>query len=143
MAANVEKPTADTDRSSPAHGQAEAQKLLVHETNAAHFPPYQPAKRPDESVRQIAESDGSRSQGELLEPSKGSSFLSSVYTRWLMELLASLVALLALVAIIITLVTHDGRPLPDWPFGISINALVSIFAVILKGTMMVPVTACK
>jgi Protein of unknown function (DUF3176) len=140
MAANDDTPAGE---SSPSHREAEAQKLLVHDSDAAASPPYQPAKKPDESIRQTAGSDGSESKGEPLEPSKGSSFLSLVYSRWLIELLASLVALLALAAIIITLVTHDGRPLPEWPFGISINALVSIFAVILKGTMMVPVAECE
>lgn len=52
-------------------------------------------------------------------------------------------AVVALVAIVTVLETHKGRPLPDWPFSISINALVSIIAVILKGAMMIPVAECK
>ncbi|KAF4545037.1 uncharacterized protein LTHEOB_5448 [Lasiodiplodia theobromae] len=61
------------------------------------------------------------------------------FGRWLTEILAYFVSLIALAAIIITLATHDGHPLPDWPFRISINALISVFAVILKATMMIPV----
>lgn len=46
--------------------------------------------------------------------------------RWWAELCAYSAALLALAAIAITLGTHNRRLLPDWPFGISVNALVSV-----------------
>ncbi|OJD40001.1 zinc-binding oxidoreductase protein [Diplodia corticola] len=61
------------------------------------------------------------------------------FGRWVTEILAYMVSLVALAAIVITLATHDGRPLPDWPFRVSINALISVFAVILKATMLIPV----
>ena len=66
--------------------------------------------------------------------------LSRLCRIWVVDLLACVVAFTALFAIIITLYSHNGRPLPDWPFGISVNALVSVFAVILKVTMLVVVT---
>ncbi|KAF2141171.1 uncharacterized protein K452DRAFT_318841 [Aplosporella prunicola CBS 121167] len=78
-------------------------------------------------------------EADLDTSSKKPGLVSLVCTRWLMEVLACVIALLALVAIIITLGLHDGRPIPDWPFRISVNAVVSIFSVILKGTMLVPV----
>jgi hypothetical protein len=143
MAANADEPAVSPDASPHSHRQAEAQNLLVHDSNTVDFPRDQPADRPDEPGHQIAETDASKSKAEPFEVLKGPGFLSLVYTRWLTELLASLIALLAFAAIVITLATHNGRPLPNWPFGISINALVSIFAVILKGTMMVPVAECK
>jgi Protein of unknown function (DUF3176) len=62
---------------------------------------------------------------------------------WLTEILAAILALVAMAAIMITLGTHNGRPLPDWPYQISINALVSIFSVIFKGAMMVPIAEGK
>jgi hypothetical protein len=58
---------------------------------------------------------------------------------WLIEILAFALALVALTAIVITLALHNGSTLPNWPFQISINALISVFGVILKGTMMVPI----
>lgn len=67
------------------------------------------------------------------------SIFSWLLNKWIVEILACLLAIVALVAIVITLAIHDGRPLPEWPFGISVNALVSVFAVILKGSMMLPV----
>jgi hypothetical protein len=58
---------------------------------------------------------------------------------WLTEILAFTLALVALSAIVITLALHNGTTLPNWPLQISINALISVFGVILKGTMLVPV----
>lgn len=67
---------------------------------------------------------------------------SFIYRRWIAESLACLVALAALIATLVTLVTHDGLPLPDWPLGISINSLISVYAVIIKGTLMFAVAEC-
>lgn len=69
-----------------------------------------------------------------------SNILTWIRREWLLEILACCLSLVYLVAIMITLAIHDGRPLPQWPFGISVNALVSVFAVILKGSMMLPVS---
>ena len=61
---------------------------------------------------------------------------------WAFELLACLLSLGAMAATVVTLKTHDGLPLPKWPLGISINALVSIYTILLKGGVMVAVPAC-
>ena len=53
-----------------------------------------------------------------------------------MEIGACLLFVVAFVAIIATLYPHQGKPLPDWPFQISINALVSIYVVVLKTTII-------
>ena len=55
---------------------------------------------------------------------------------WWMEITACVLVLLAILAIILTLALHQNQPLPDWPFGISVNSLVSVFVVILKGGML-------
>lgn len=75
-------------------------------------------------------------------PMRSSSFYY-VFKRFLVELMACLAAILSLVAIVAILATYDGRTLPNWPFGISINAVVSIFSVVFKGAMMIPVSECK
>ena len=58
---------------------------------------------------------------------------------WLPEILSSLIATLALVAIIIILAVHQGKPLPEWPHSISINALIAIFTVVFKASLLMPV----
>lgn len=61
---------------------------------------------------------------------------------WGSEVTSWLFGALSIGAIIITLNIHNGRPLPDWPFGITLNALISIFATIGEMAMMRPVTEC-
>jgi hypothetical protein len=68
------------------------------------------------------------------------SYAAGFQKGWPTEILAFTLALVSLIAIVITLVVHNGDTLPNWPFQISLNALVSVFGVILKGTMMIPVT---
>jgi hypothetical protein len=55
---------------------------------------------------------------------------------WWMEIIASVLVLLAIMAIVLVLALYQNQPLPNWPFGISVNSLVSIFVVILKGGML-------
>lgn len=58
---------------------------------------------------------------------------------WAIEILSIVIAILALTAIYITLAIHSDQPLPQWPKAISINSLISIFTVVLKATLMMPV----
>ena len=58
---------------------------------------------------------------------------------WLLEILSSCLAVVALMAIIVTLAVHSGRPLPQWPHAISINALIAVFTAIFKGCLLMPV----
>lgn len=55
---------------------------------------------------------------------------------WSVEISACVLVLLAKVAIVLTLAIHHNQPLPNWPFGVSVNSLVSVFVVILKGGML-------
>lgn len=57
---------------------------------------------------------------------------------WLNEAASCLVAFGALVAIIGLLHRHDGQPLPEWRYGITLNALVSVLSTILKAAAVVP-----
>lgn len=70
-------------------------------------------------------------------------FSSTASDWWLWEVLGCLTALVALLAIIITLNAHNNRPLPNWPFSITINSLVSVLATIMKASMMGPVSQGK
>ncbi|KAE9376115.1 hypothetical protein N431DRAFT_464171 [Stipitochalara longipes BDJ] len=55
---------------------------------------------------------------------------------WGKGIVASAIMLCALMAIILILVLHENRPLPDWPLTITLNSLISIMVVILKGCML-------
>ena len=61
---------------------------------------------------------------------------SSLFRVWWLEVLACALASFAFLSIIITLAVHQGRPLPQWPHHISVNALISVFVVIMKASML-------
>lgn len=58
------------------------------------------------------------------------------WSPWTWEITNCGLLLVSLFAIIATLYPHDGQPLPKWPFSITINALLSIYAVVMKACML-------
>lgn len=58
---------------------------------------------------------------------------------WWFELLCCVFILIALLAIALTLGTHQGHPLSNWPYPLSINSLISIYVVVLKAAMLLVV----
>jgi hypothetical protein len=67
----------------------------------------------------------------------------SIYTfwdnSWTPELLSCLVAVLALGGLLLVLGMYQGRVLGDLPIKISINAVISVFASIIKASLIMPV----
>lgn len=51
---------------------------------------------------------------------------------WWQSILAALLAVAAVVASFVTLYPYQGNPLPDWPFYITIGALLSTYSVVLR-----------
>src|SRR5277367_1653535 len=49
-----------------------------------------------------------------------------------MEIGACVLIIAALFAIIATLYPHQNKPLPQWPYSISVNTLRSVYVVVLK-----------
>ena len=60
---------------------------------------------------------------------------TSLLVSWRLELLAAICIPLSLAATVLTLALHQSKALPEWPFNISVNALASVFALILKAVM--------
>ncbi|KAJ3537023.1 hypothetical protein NM208_g6479 [Fusarium decemcellulare] len=61
---------------------------------------------------------------------------------WLMEFMACVLLAISLVAIVVTLYPHQGEPLPQLPFSVSINTLLAIYTFVLKGAMALVLTSC-
>lgn len=51
---------------------------------------------------------------------------------WWLEAICCGIALGALLATVATIRTHDSKPLPRWKYGLTINAIIAIYTVILK-----------
>ena len=51
---------------------------------------------------------------------------------WWKEIIAALLVIAAAVASFVTLYPYQGQPLPDWPYSITIGALLSTYSVVLR-----------
>ncbi|KAE8152056.1 hypothetical protein BDV25DRAFT_170841 [Aspergillus avenaceus] len=59
---------------------------------------------------------------------------------WIWEILSCVVAVAALAGIIVVLYMYDGKPMPDWPYGVNLNAVVSVLTTLMKAAMAFPIT---
>ncbi|KAK8041506.1 hypothetical protein PG994_014513 [Apiospora phragmitis] len=60
---------------------------------------------------------------------------------WFYDFLALSTSYSCFVGIITTLSIHRDQPVPGWPFGITINALVSVLSTIMGSALLVPVSS--
>lgn len=51
---------------------------------------------------------------------------------WWWEILCCVFALAALIAIVVTVRAHEHKPLPKWQYGLTVNAMIAAYTVILK-----------
>jgi len=76
----------------------------------------------------------------LLQPNNKATLSHGLWIKdWGLELLSCLASAAALAAIIATLSIHNNQPLPEWPFGVSINAVIGLLATTLRVTMILPI----
>jgi Protein of unknown function (DUF3176) len=59
---------------------------------------------------------------------------------WAPEALCLVLVVLSLIAICIVLWNTQGKPRPQWPMGISVNALIAVFVILLKAGISLPVS---
>jgi len=85
----------------------------------------------------------SHSKGRSSKAQKFTHMFNALEDWWIFETLCYIWALCNLFAIIITLVIHQERSVPNWPYAISINSVISIFTALLKTALMVIVAAGK
>lgn len=64
---------------------------------------------------------------------------SSALTFWTWEIISLLLTIGLIVAIVVILSHFEGRPLPDWPFGINLSTLLAMLSTILRTLMLVAV----
>ncbi|KAI0884332.1 uncharacterized protein GGS22DRAFT_22221 [Annulohypoxylon maeteangense] len=87
---------------------------------------------------------------ELLSPrntlprkvSKIGTSISSTWKLWKWEIIVSFLAPTVVIIIFATLYPHDGRPMPEWPLRISVNALLSIYSMMLKASISFIIVSC-
>jgi len=60
----------------------------------------------------------------------------SIFQVWWLELLSCLIVIGMLFAVVGTLSPHQGKPLPQWPYNLSINTVISIYFIVIKAAML-------
>lgn len=56
---------------------------------------------------------------------------------WVPEILSYLLAIIAFTSLVVLLYLNQGKRVPEWPLGITINAMVAILTLITKGGLAV------
>ena len=74
--------------------------------------------------------------GAVQVPPQGFNVRASLLKTWWLEIISCVLLLGSFLAVVATLQPYEGRPLPRWPYRLSINALISVYIVILKGSML-------
>ena len=75
-------------------------------------------------------------ENHAVQTAKRSLRQNNICKNWWMEIGACVLSLVTLVAVIGTLQPHQGKPLPQWPYHISVNALISIYVLVLKAAIL-------
>jgi hypothetical protein len=57
---------------------------------------------------------------------------------WLLEIFSWIFSLICMLIIFIVLLKYDGKPMPQWKLGVSINAFISIFSGFAKSALLLP-----
>lgn len=81
------------------------------------------------------------SKNKPLKKSSRSTF-SILLKNWKWEIAACALILAVPAVMVATLFPHAGQPTPQWPFKISINALLSIYTLVFKSAIAYVVTSC-
>jgi hypothetical protein len=63
-------------------------------------------------------------------------FTKTLTTSWLLEFVLWSMSCRCFITIVLLLWYHDKQPLPQWPLRTTLNALVSVFSTIAKGTLI-------
>jgi hypothetical protein len=58
--------------------------------------------------------------------------------RWLSEILSCVLSLLCVIAIAVVLAIYDGQLAPNWPLGITLNALLALLTSLAKLALLAP-----
>ena len=61
---------------------------------------------------------------------------------WVWEISSTIVSLSSLLAIILILYIHQGRPLPNWSYSMTINSMIAVFSTTMKSAMLLSTAEC-
>ncbi|GME48376.1 putative acid phosphatase protein [Neofusicoccum parvum] len=88
-------------------------------------------------IRDVPSAEKTRLDGKTML--KSSNFSKS--GSWTFEIVSVLFAVASVAAIIGVLARFDGKPLPSWPYDITLNAMIALLATIANASMAVPLSS--
>jgi len=65
--------------------------------------------------------------------------ITSLLYSWWFEFTSWYISALCLAAILVVLIKYDHKPVPLLPFGITINAIISVLSGVLKSALLIPI----
>ena len=97
-----------------------------------------------EESRSIDRCESSTSNEEAGQPPRKppKPLSSKINDYWIWEAVSCIISLIALAAIVGVLLEYDGKSIPDWPYGITINSVLSWITQILTASMVAVVASC-
>lgn len=72
----------------------------------------------------------------------GASFWSWTKNYWVWEISSCIGSLAALICIIVVLLNYDGKLIPDWPYGTTINSVLAWIIQVFNALMLGTIAAC-
>ncbi|KAI0198824.1 hypothetical protein F4808DRAFT_472493 [Astrocystis sublimbata] len=125
--------TEDVTAAGPNHYQEVLHDDVVHDPQDRSEHSYSPKEELDSASDRVSDDRDGR-QGFLRRVRR------TWNHGWVAETVCCILAILALLAIVALLRSNQGRPRPQWPLGITINALMAIFSVLMKAGLSVPLS---
>ncbi|KAI1618738.1 hypothetical protein EDD36DRAFT_414399 [Exophiala viscosa] len=102
----------------------ETSKFLVDDRDYSSYPP---------QIRDVASTGRTKAGGFGIH---------SLWSSWWLEVSGSVLIFLVFVALVITLREYQNQPQPNWPYGFSINTLVSVYTTLFKFPLMLIASEC-
>lgn len=118
----------------PPRGSPRRVPVPVRENSAAHWGSRSPATS-------TSSYDKLGGPNKLSKPEPDAGRRSSSGGTWTFEIISLLVAVCAVGAIIGVLAAYEDRPLPSWPYSITINALIALLATIANASLALPLSS--
>ena len=105
---------------------------------ASHLIPRKPVSHNEKNSRGAGVNEDEQYADTARDPSTRSSDtgIFEVFSIWWLEMVCCAIFSGAFLAIVATIYSYEGRPLPEWPYHLTINTLIAIYVVILKAALL-------
>jgi len=77
---------------------------------------------------------------QATESSQRQSLPTAVVKIWIWEIFSIVLAIIVIGGTVIFLHSYNGKPLPEWPTGVTLNTVLSISSTVLRALIMVVLT---